>query len=70
MLGSEQYPTDSYVGDLRALLDSCTTPVIVPALLRDSFVEHADAIIQGQENAQEAAAGIRDDLSLYLAERQ
>lgn len=70
VLGSEQYPTDSYVGDLRALLDSCTTPVIVPALLRDSFVEHADAIIQGQENAQEAAAGIRDDLSLYLAERQ
>lgn len=70
VLGSEQYPTDSYVGNLRALLDSCTTPVIVPALLRDSFVEHADAIIQGQENAKEAAAGIRDDLSLYLAERQ
>lgn len=67
---NEYVSADTVQGDIQALLNSCTTPVVVPAVLRDSFVQHADAIIQGQENVEEAVKGIQSDLSLYLAEQQ
>lgn len=65
-----RYPSDSFTGDIKELLNSCTTPVLVPELLRSSFLEHADAVIQGEENAADAANGIKADLDLYLAEQQ
>lgn len=67
---NDMYPADIFQGNLQELLDSCTTPVVVPALLRDSFVQHADAIIQGQENAEDAVNGIKSDIGLYLAEQK
>ena len=59
-----------FAGDLYALLDGCTTPVAVPAVLRNSFVQHASALIAGDETVDEAAAGMERELSLYLAEQQ
>lgn len=70
VIASDSYPADLFRGDIQALLESCTTPVIVPTVLRDSFLEHAEAIIQGQESADDAVKGIQSDLSLYLAEQQ
>lgn len=67
---NEYVSVDTVQGEIQALLNSCTTPVVVPVVLRDSFVQHADAIIQGQENVEEAVKGIQSDLSLYLAEQQ
>lgn len=64
------YLSDSFTGDIKELLNSCTNPVLVPELLRSSFLEHADAVIQGEENAADAANGIKADLDLYLAEQQ
>ena len=70
VIHNDMYPADIFQGNLQDLLDSCTTPVVVPALLRDSFVQHADAIIQGQETAEDAVKGIKSDIGLYLAEQQ
>lgn len=70
VVNNEYYPSDSFTGDIKELLNSCTTPVLVPELLRSSFLEHADAVIQGEENAADAANGIKADLDLYLAEQQ
>ena len=42
----------------------------MPAVLRDSFVQHAKALIAGEESVDEAAAGMERELSLYLAEQQ
>ena len=70
MLSQDQYPADIVRSDIHTLLESCTTPVVVPTLLRDSFVKHADAIIQGQESADDAVQGIRSEIGLYLAEQQ
>lgn len=67
---NDQYPAEIFTGDLSALLDQCTTPVSVPALLRDSFVKHADAIIQGTESAEDAVQGVLSDITLYLAEQK
>ena len=70
VLHNEGYDPDVFAGDLHALLDGCTTPVAVPAVLRNSFVQHADAMIAGDETVDEAAAGMERELSLYLAEQQ
>lgn len=70
VIHSDMYPADVFHGNLQDLLDSCTTPVVVPALLRDSFVQHADAMIQGQENVEDAVNGIKSDIALYLAEQK
>lgn len=70
VLHNEGYDPDVFTGDLHALLDGCTTPVAVPAVLRDSFVQHASALIAGDETVDEAAAGMERELSLYLAEQQ
>lgn len=69
-LHDEYASADAVKGNLQELLNSCTTPVLVPAVLRDSFVKHADAIIQRQENAEDAVKGIQSDISIYLAEQQ
>lgn len=69
VLNDEHASADAVKTDIRELLSSCTTPVLVPALLQDSFLEHTQAIIQGQETAEEAVQGIRGDISLYLAEQ-
>lgn len=61
---------DAVKTDIQQLLDSCTTPVLVPALLRDSFLDHSKAILLGQETADDAVQGIESDIRLYLAERQ
>lgn len=70
VLQNESYDPAVFTGDLKALLDGCTTPVAVPAVLRDSFVQHANALIVGEESVDEAAAGMERELSLYLAEQQ
>lgn len=70
VLNCEQYEADLVKCDIKQLVNSCTTPVLVPAVLRDSFVKHTDAIIQGQETADDAVKGIQSDISLYLAEQQ
>lgn len=70
VLSQDQYPADIVRSDIHALLESCATPVMVPTLLRESFVKHADAIIQGQESAEDAVQGIQSEIGLYLAERQ
>lgn len=69
-LHDEHASADAVKGDIQELLNSCTTPVLVPTVLRDSFMKHTDAIIQGQENAEDAVKGIQSDISLYLAEQQ
>lgn len=69
-LHDEHASANAVKGDIQELLNSCTTPVLVPTVLRDSFMKHTDAIIQGQENAEDAVNGIQSDISLYLAEQQ
>lgn len=59
-----------YTGDLTALVEGCTTPVLVPYLLRQSFAAHADAVIQGDEDVAAAVSGVQSDLALYLAEQR
>lgn len=70
VLQSSQYSAETFKGDLSALLNQCTTPVVVPAVLRDAFVQHADAIIQGTESADDAVKGVLSEVSLYLAEQK
>ena len=60
----------AYVGDLDAFYASCTTPVVTPMLLANSFATHAQAIIDGSEDAAAATAGVQSDLALYLAEQK
>ena len=62
--------TGAYVGDLDAFYASCTTPVVTPILLVNSFMTHAQAIIDGGEDVDAAVTGIQDDLTLYLAEQK
>ena len=70
VVNNEQYEKSAFHGDVRSLLESCTTPVIVPAVLEESFTDHVDAVIQRQETVDDAVNGIQSDLSLYLAEQQ
>lgn len=70
VLNDDHVSTDAVKSDIRELLNHCSTPVQVPPLLRDSFLKHTEAIIQGQEDAEAAVQGIQSDLSLYLAEQQ
>lgn len=67
---NDQYSAETFKGDLSDLLNQCTTPVVVPSVLRDAFVKHADAIIQGTESAEDAVQGVTSDVSLYLAEQK
>ncbi len=62
--------TGAYTGDLDAFYAQLTTPVIVPTLLKTSFADHAQKIINGSEDAAAATAGVQSDLALYLAEQQ
>lgn len=62
--------TGAYVGDLDAFYASCTTPVVTPLLLANSFKTHAQAIIDGSEDVPAAVAGVQNDLALYLAEQK
>lgn len=68
--GNDQYSAETFKGDLFDLLNQCTTPVVVPSVLRDAFVKHTDAIIQGTESAEDAVQGVTSDVSLYLAEQK
>lgn len=67
---NDQYSAETFKGNLSDLLNQCTTPVVVPSVLRDTFVKHADAIIQGTESAEDAMQGVTSDVSLYLAEQK
>lgn len=67
---NDQYSSETFKGELSDLLNQCTTPVVVPSVLRDTFVKHADAIIQGTESAEDAVQGVTSDVSLYLAEQK
>lgn len=67
---NDQYSAETFKGDLSDLLNQCTTPVVVPSVLRDTFVKHADAIIQSTESAEDAVQGVTSDVSLYLAEQK
>lgn len=67
---NDQYSAETFKGNLSDLLNQCTTPVVVPSVLRDAFVKHADAIIQGTESAEDAVQGVTSDVSLYLAEQK
>ena len=60
----------AYTGDLDAFYARCTTPVTVPALLKTSFADHAQKLIDGSEDVAAATAGVQADLALYLAEQQ
>ena len=62
--------TSAYTGDLDAFYAQLTTPVTVPALLKTSFADHAQKIIDGSEDVAAATAGVQSDLALYLAEQQ
>ncbi len=57
-------------GDLDAFYAQLTTPVTVPALLKTSFADHAQKLIDGSEDVAAATAGVQSDLALYLAEQQ
>lgn len=70
VLNDEHTSFDAVKSDIRELLNRCSTPVLVPSVLRDSFLQHTEAIIQGREDAETAVQGIQSDLSLYLAEQQ
>ena len=70
MTENDQYSAETFKGNLSDLLNQCTTPVVVPSVLRDTFVKHADAIIQGTESAEDAMQGVTSDVSLYLAEQK
>lgn len=67
---NNQYSAETFKGNLSDLLNQCTTPVVVPSVLRDAFVKHADAVIQGTESAEDAVQGVTSDVSLYLAEQK
>lgn len=67
---NDQYSAETFKGNLSDLLNQCITPVVVPSVLRDAFVKHADAIIQGTESAEDAVQGVTSDVSLYLAEQK
>ena len=60
----------AYTGDLDAFYAQLTTPVTVPALLKTSFADHAQKLIDGSEDVAAATAGVQSDLALYLAEQQ
>ena len=60
----------AYAGDLNAFYASCTTPVLTPVMLRMSFMNHAQAVIDGTEDVAAAVAGVQSDLALYLAEQK
>ena len=60
----------AYTGDLDAFYAQLTTPVTVPTLLKTSFADHAQKIIDGSEDVAAATAGVQSDLALYLAEQQ
>ncbi len=62
--------TSAYTGDLDAFYAQLTTPVTVPALLKTSFADHAQKLIDGSEDIAAATAGVQSDLALYLAEQQ
>ena len=62
--------TGAYVGDLDAFYANCTTPVLFPVMLQQSFINHAKAIIDGSEDVAAAVAGVQSDLALYLAEQK
>lgn len=67
---NDQYSAETFKGNLSDFLNQCTTPVVVPSVLRDAFVKHADAVIQGTESAEDAVQGVTSDVSLYLAEQK
>ena len=39
-------------------------------MLQQSFINHAQAIIDGSEDVAAAVAGVQSDLALYLAEQK
>lgn len=62
--------SDHFKSDIQALLDSAKTPVVVDQALREKLQAHAQAVVDGTETVDEAVAGTKNDLSIYLAERQ
>ncbi len=62
--------SDHFKSDIQALLDSAKTPVVVDQTLREKLQAHAQAVVDGTETVDEAVAGTKNDLSIYLAERQ
>lgn len=66
-----QYLTEKgYGGDVDALIAQAQTPVVVDETLAQTIRSHGEKLIDGEESLDQAVAGVGQDLSLYLAERQ
>ncbi len=66
----EEMQKHGYTGGLDELLAQLTTPVVVDGALYNSLVTHSKALLTGSETADQAAAGVQQDLALRFAERQ
>lgn len=56
---------------MESLLATIKTPVTEPdEEIRASLLTHAQAMLTGSETLDDAVEGVRNDLSLYLAEQQ
>ena len=58
--------TGAYVGDLDAFYANCTTPVLFPVMLQQSFINHAKAIIDGSEDVAAAVAFLASEEAGYI----
>ncbi len=66
----EEMEGHGYTGGLDEVLAPLTTPVQLDDALFTSLMTHCQAMLQGSETADQAAAGVQQDLALRFAERQ
>ena len=66
----EEMEGHGYTGGLDEVLAPLTTPVQLDDALFTSLMAHCQAMLQGSETADQAAAGVQQDLALRFAERQ
>ena len=59
-----------FTGDVKAILNSAQTPVVVDSKLRQAILPHAQAVVDGSETVDDAVQATVNDLTFYLAERQ
>lgn len=59
----------NYKGDAKALYNSLKTPVIINAGISDVIYKHVQQLCLNKQSLDEAVTGIKNDLAIYLQEK-
>lgn len=59
-----------YGGDINELYKRLKSPVFFEITVEEKMLAHAAALVEGKQTLDEAVAGVENDLSLYLAEKE